>query len=367
MTLGTNLFVRYARQFLRNMSARNAIHFLIFFVTARCNCRCSTCFYWQELNAPEELSVDEIRRIARSVGNVHTLLLSGGEPFLRKDLFEICRIWIEENRLSILSIPTNGTQSDEVAGISERIAKEYPHLTLSVAVSLDGFKEHHDAIRGVDGVFDRAIETIRRLEALKRRYANLEVAVNTVITDRNADEIVPLMDYLYGQFSLDFHAFELLRGDYRDKAMGLPPLEKIRALHRSIAENRERYLRRRRTGLPGRIAVLGLLLFTQKMKEAFLETKRTPLACTAGKNIGVIDANGDVKLCELMPPIGNLKNMDYDFRALWNSGRAGEARGKITRTHCSCTHICFLSLSASRSLATVPRLLRYYRDYRKGR
>jgi len=357
-------FKRYTKQFLRNTFIKNNIQFLIFFVTARCNCRCGICFYWQELNKADELSFDEIKAISKSIGRVHTVLLSGGEPFLRNDLLEVCQLLIEQNKLSILSVPTNGTLPEAVAEFSEKILRKYPHLTLSIAVSLDGFRQTHDRIRGVNGIFDKATETLKELARLKCAYNNLEIVVNTVITNQNIAELTSFMDFVYEDFNVDYHEFELLRGEYKDKDFRLAPLDDIKYIHRRITKNRERYLERDRANPLDKLAIIGLLLFNQKMKERFLAKKRNPFMCSAGKNIGVIDAHGDIRLCELLAPVGNLRNAGYDFGTVWNSIQANELRNTIINKHCSCTHVCFIKLSGSSSFKTLLYILYYYLIYK---
>lgn len=353
-------FSRYSSQFLKNVFSRNRLEFLIFFTTSHCNCRCQICFYWQGLNKPDDLSVDEIKKISASIGTFRTLLLSGGEPFLRKDLFDICREFIENNRIAVLAVPTNGTFPDEAVGFCRRILKEYPKLVLSIAVSMDGFRELHDSVRGIDGIFDKAAATLNRLSGLKMRQRNLELIVNTVITTRNVGQLRPFMDFIFDNFDIDYHDFELLRGDYKDKNLALPPLEAIRQAHSLIIENRRRYLRRNKAGPLESFASLGLLNFSQSLKERFLSNRNALFVCSAGRNIGVIDANGDVRLCELQPAVGNLRDVDYDFPAVWNSKAANELRKKIKSTRCACTHVCFIKLTSSSYLKTLFYLIRSY-------
>jgi molybdenum cofactor biosynthesis enzyme MoaA len=73
---------------------RRPIH-LTFFVTRKCNAACPYCFYLKSVNShgsdAPELSLDEIRKVARSAGKLLWLAFSGGEIYLRKDLAEISR------------------------------------------------------------------------------------------------------------------------------------------------------------------------------------------------------------------------------------------------------------------------------------
>lgn len=348
---------RYSGQFLKNVFLRDKLEFLILFTTSDCNCRCEMCFYWRELNKPDDLSTGEMEKISRSIGKFRTLLLSGGEPFLRKDLYDVCRFFIENNAISALAVPTNGTFPEETAGFCGRILDEYPRLTLSVAVSMDGPGELHDSMRGVEGVFDKASATLIRLSELKKRHSKLELAVNTVITNRNIGQLKSFMDFVFEKFDIDYHDFELLRGDYKNRDLALPALESIQRAHALIVENRKRCLGRRKANPLESFANISLLNFSQALKERFLSDKRPLFVCSAGRNIGAIDANGDVRLCELTGPVGNLRDVDYDFYSLWNSKAADDLRKKIRDTRCACTHVCFIKLTASSYFRTIFHLI----------
>lgn len=353
-------FARYSTQLLKNAFVRNKLEFLIFFVTSNCNCRCSTCFYWQDLNKTSNLSVDEIKKISNSMGRFRTLLLSGGEPFLRDDLFEVCRPFIENNRISALTVPTNGILTEKIVRFSERILKAYPDLILSISISIDGFRELHDSIRGVDGVFDKAIKTLNELLKLKNRDSGLEVIVNTVITNRSIGQLENFMDFTFNNFDIDYHDFELLRGDYKDKNLYLPDLEKVHRTHNLIIRNRKRYLKRKNVNPLEYFAAISLLKMSQKLKERFLAKKRALYTCSAGRNIAVLDADGNVKLCELKPAVGNIKEANYDFPTVINSKEANRLKMSIKETNCSCTHVCFIKLTISSYFRTVFYLIYNY-------
>lgn len=354
---------RYSEQFSSNLFSANKLRFLILFVTSQCNCRCSTCFYWQRLNTGDNLSLEEIKKTSLSIGSLHTLLLSGGEPFLRKELLEICRIFIEQNKISILAVPTNGTLTGQILEFSEEVLRTYPKITLSIAVSLDGFKETHDSIRGMPGAFDKAVATLRGLAQIKQRYANLESGINTVITRNTLPELKSFMDMVYNDLPIDFQDFELLRGQYKDKNLELPSLDEIKLIHRAILKNRERYLVKAKSGKIESVAVISLLKFVNSIKERILSGKKTAFACSAGKNIGVIDANGEVRLCELKPPIGNLRDNNYDLPALLNSPFALAMKKDIRKNKCGCTHVCFIKLTVSHHLKTLWYLFSNYLTY----
>ncbi|MDD5174467.1 MAG: radical SAM protein [Candidatus Omnitrophica bacterium] len=361
---------RYAKRYIANYVAgflnKKTPQFLIFFVTSKCNCKCGTCFYWKDLAGRDDLTFEEIRRISGRMGEFRTLLLSGGEPFLRRDLYDICGLFIDNNRVHSITVPTNGIMKDEILAFVDKILKRYRDLLLTISVSIDGFQNTHDRIRGVDGAFYKATGTLKALAELKRSCRNLEVVVNTVITNQNASELPEFMEFVYKNFDIDYQDFEILRGDYRDKALSRPDISEIQDLHRLILKNREKYLSRSKAAPAEKIAVISLLAFVQEAKERFLKGNAPFLTCSAGKNIGVLYANGDISVCELLPPVGNLRNFGYDYWRAWNSAEANKLRDEIKNKRCGCTHVCFIKLTASYYIRSIFYLAKCYARYRYG-
>ena len=68
---------------------------LIFQATNKCNSKCLMCFKWQELNKSlgKELSISDIEHITKQLPNLSSVVIGGGEPFLRDDLPDICRLF----------------------------------------------------------------------------------------------------------------------------------------------------------------------------------------------------------------------------------------------------------------------------------
>jgi MoaA/NifB/PqqE/SkfB family radical SAM enzyme len=223
-------------------SPEGLLDYLILFVTARCNARCATCFYWREMDAaPPELSVEEIRRIAKPIGPLPTLLLSGGEPTLRTDLPEIVAAFYEANGLRYAGLPTNGLMPDRVRSLVEEIFRRCPEIRLDVNVSLDDLRERHDTIRGVPGNFDRALETIRAVCGMRRRFDSLYVNVETVLFSENWRNVRALLDFVRENLDVNGHYVELLRGNPRDGSLDLPPIKEIHRVHQLVMKNHVLY------------------------------------------------------------------------------------------------------------------------------
>ena len=112
--------------------------FLILFINSICNMKCEHCFYWQQLNSPDDLTFEEMVSLSEQLGPIENLNLSGGEPFLRKEFAEICKQFVRHNGVKEIYVPTNGYFTEKTI-TQVRATLEEPSLRLFVAeISLDG-------------------------------------------------------------------------------------------------------------------------------------------------------------------------------------------------------------------------------------
>ena len=156
-----------------------SIKHAILHVTNVCNMRCQHCFVDFE-EKPFDLTLDEFRTLARDLNDFIWLDIGGGEPSLRKDLAEVISFFRAEE----VSIPTNGWFPDKVVHMASSVSASIPGR-LIITVSLDGFEATHDEIRQL-GSFKKAVETLGRL----REVPGIRVKINTVVCERNADELI---------------------------------------------------------------------------------------------------------------------------------------------------------------------------------
>lgn len=353
---------KYLDFFLGKITGKIRWGYVIFFVTNRCNAKCRHCFYWQELNKKDDLSIEEISKISKNLGKVQVLLLSGGEPVLRDDLFEIISIFIKNNGTEVVSIPTNALSSQRIAEVVERLASSFPEVTFSVNPSIDNLYEKNDEIRGIKGAFDKSIETLHVLENLKNNHSNVELVINTTVSAFNYKDIDQMIEF-FKKFDITYHNFELLRGSPKEKNLTLPPLKEVKEIHAKAIRARNFYIERRKSGLLEKISVLGITKYTQSLKENVLNSGKFPFECSAGKNIIVIEPDGNVKLCELLPPVGNLKDYEYDIEQLLKSHSARQLSETVK--DCKCTHVCFINMSIANDNKTLYKIPYYYLQWKK--
>ena len=147
-------------------------------VTFRCNAKCMMCDSWR-LPGQDELTTEEVERIYAALPTVDVLRLTGGEPFLRKDLGAIVSLGVRHLDPRFIHITTNGFLTERIIDLAERRDLSVP---LQLLVSIDGVAGKHDDVRGVPGSYGRAMATIEEL-APRRRELNLQLAVNQTVVD----------------------------------------------------------------------------------------------------------------------------------------------------------------------------------------
>src|SRR6267378_6944326 len=107
-------------QLLRSTKREKRLGTVILFVTSHCNAFCKTCFYHAELNQPGDMTFDQIEKISRTMPAITDLWLSGGEPTLRRDVSEIIDVFVRQNGVNRIIIPTNALIKARVYEIVDR-------------------------------------------------------------------------------------------------------------------------------------------------------------------------------------------------------------------------------------------------------
>jgi MoaA/NifB/PqqE/SkfB family radical SAM enzyme len=306
---------------------------LVLFINSICNMKCEHCFYWTSLNKRDDLAQDEIFALSDSLGRVENLSLSGGEPFLRQEFAAICRKFIQTNGVRQIYVPTNAYYTERTVAALRDVLKE-PTLDLfAVEISLDGMAEFHDTFRVAPHSFAKAMETYDALAALQREDPRLRIHAISTATDVNVDEIRKLTGYLFERCpQMDHHNLALIRGDRKNAALNGPDLGEYEALYAHV----------RRVWAPREHGRYGSVVepMLQWAKVETVKQRRQVVPCTAGRLTGVVYANGDVSVCELHKPIGNLRR--NTFPEIWHSPEAQRLRQSIARNECHCTTEVFL-------------------------
>ena len=323
---------RLSYQALRHVPRRTP-PFLIVFINSICNLTCEHCFYWRNLNRRDDLTLPEFERLSRELGDFENLNLSGGEPFLRPEFAEIVSLFLTNNAVKEVYVPTNGYYTSRTEEHVLKVLRSPSLRLLACELSLDGMPEYHNRFRGNPRSFEKALETYDALARVQRDDPRLRIHAISTATHENMDELRQLTEFLYARCpAMDHHNLAIIRGDRKNASLRGPLLEQYRALYANV---REMWAEREAGRYGGIVEPL-----LQWAKCRTIEADAQIVPCAAGRLTGVIYANGDVGLCETHPPVGNLR--EKSFWEIWDSSEADALRAQIRARACHCTNEVFL-------------------------
>jgi len=278
--------------------------------TKRCNLGCIHCRASATPEAPpEELTTDEALAFVRSLASFASadafagpiLVLSGGEPLFRNDLFEIAR---EATGLGLrVALATNGTLvSDEVA------AKVHASGVARASVSLDGATAAvHDAFRARSGAFDLAVAGLERLQA-----AGVETQINTTVVRHNVDTLPDVLELALELGVRALHLFLLVPvgcGVEIAEDQMISPARYEQVLEWLFAESARAPIELKATCAPHYFRII-----RQHARESGVKLPRgegmsaMTKGCLAGQHVCFISHSGEVYPCGYLPvSSGNIR------------------------------------------------------------
>ncbi len=199
-----------------------------FGVTDRCVLKCPHCYRDASPVSYNELKYEDCTRIIDEIASVGTriLIFSGGEPLLRNDILDL--ISYASSKKITCAIATSGLLIDENA--VRNLAKAGLKY---VAISLDSTRpEVHDAFRGIEGLWRKAIESIRLF-----KDNNITVQVNFTLCKINKTEILEIVD-LCAKLGVDhlhiFHIVPTGRASSKFRDLMLEPSEVLELCLRAV-------------------------------------------------------------------------------------------------------------------------------------
>ena len=270
-------------------------------ITQSCNLKCAHCrASATEKRSKEELSGDSARQFLKSVSEIGhpIIILTGGEPLLREDLFELADMAHGYCLPCVLA--TNGTL------LTDTIAQKIKNSPIKrVSISIDGATANdHDSFRGVSGAYDAAILGIKKL-----KQAGVDFQINTTITNRNSDQLERIADFAYNLKAVAFHIFLLVptgRGIMlKNEAVSAAEYENI--LHRFYKLDQRIPLEMKATCAPH---------YYRIVKQIGGEMPGITKGCLGGTGFCFVSYKGDVCPCGYLPLVaGNIKSQD--FKDIW--------------------------------------------------
>lgn len=292
-------------------------------VTDMCNSRCKTCNIWKVYKAnpkkvSKELTLDEYKEIFKNFKKLFWVTITGGEPFLRKDLKEIIISLYNTAKPDFLTIATNGTMGEKIVKDIRHILKKCPETTIFINLSLDGIDKLHDSIRGMNSNCKKVMNTLKVLKKIKSK--KLFIGINTVISKYNVNHIEELYEFVRRKIRPDSHIFELAENR-----------SKLYNLKLKLSPRKKDYKK-----------VIGFII--SKLKEENKEGKldlikslrieyynslligKFPKGLEGIASAYIMNDGGVWVSYSKKYIIGNLRNSKYDFNKIWFSEKGKKIR-----------------------------------------
>ncbi len=321
-------------------------------VTHRCNSRCITCDMWQK-KSPPEMDTDHALDVIRQLKDLNVLhiSISGGEPFLRKDIFEILAAAKGEGFK--VSINTNAWLLDE-----DKVRKLCEMGIESTYISLDGAtSETNDKIRGIKGGYERVLECVRLFN--KHKHINgSRVYINTTINHINVSELKELARVVVSSGADGWTMSVVQNVDiYKPQEEVLLTKDDVDEINAAMREIRQKHSRL----LPHMVE------YFQNFGNSVLHPCRLyRYRCVAGYLTMMIHPNGDVFPCPVaFAKAGNV--LERPIREIWYDGMQGIRKRIKEGKHPICWFDCVAPMNLLMWYASPlrwykllnPRLLKY--------
>lgn len=297
-------------------------------VTYKCNAKCHMCNTWQYPSKNK----DEVtpRDLEKLPGGYRFANVTGGEPFLRKDIEDILEVVLSKTDRLVVS--TNGFYTDKILAAAERF---FPKM--GVRISIEGLPAANDELRGLKNGFDHGLRTLLGL----RQMGLEDIGFGTTVSDRNAEDMVELYElaeamglefataamhntYYFHKFDNEFHDVEMISGQFK------------RVAERLLKTNRPKNWFR--------------AYFNYGLANYIRGNERL-LPCEVGSDLFFMDPYGEIRPCNGMEEsMGNIRAQSFDN--IWNSEAAQNVRAKVGKCNKQCWMVGSAAPAMKKDLAS---------------
>ena len=266
-------------------------------INNECNLNCKHCRV-SEKNDNEKLSLKEAKSLLAECwyNGITMLNLSGGEPFLREDIFEILDY---AEKFEDIVITTNGTLLNE-----EKCKKLSTYKNIKLSISLDGLEETHDKFRRKKGAFKKVIDI---LPVLNKN--NIKYAIKYTLSKETAKDAIELLNLVAKMGAKEFNVRRVIVAGNANKDMVLSN-DEYKNIIRELIRNCRKLNVKFRTGDPLLIPIFSEIWGIDIKND---DLSKIYAGCQAGDEIIYIDYKGNVGACSYIPKFAdNIKDKPLD-------------------------------------------------------
>ncbi len=309
-------------------------------LTGACNLECVHCrASATKTPSPDELSTDEAKHLIDDIASFAKpiIILSGGEPLVRDDVYEIAQYGTDKGLRMVLA--TNGIL------VTREVAKRLKDAGIKrVSISIDGANaKTHDEFRGMPGAFEGALKGINTL-----KEAGLSLQINTTITKRNLDEVPKILDLTLELGADALHIFMLVPTGRGEVLAGeeVSPEEYERVLNWLYDTQKRAKIQLKATCAPHYFRIMHQ---RAKQEGALVEPREEGFSamtkgCLAGTGFCFISRTGEVYPCGYLPVlVGDIRRQS--FWEIWRNSKifielrdSSRLKGKCGR--CEFRRVC---------------------------
>lgn len=305
ISLGKKIYLEIFKKYHDKKVREHKLTTLFWECTLRCNAACKHCGSdCKTSSAFKDMPIEDFIKVIENISphinpNKTFIIFTGGECLIRTDLEEAGK---ELNKRGFpWGIVTNGMLLSP-----QRIHSLIDAGMHSVTISLDGFKEDHNWLRGNDSCFQKAIESIKCIV----KEPGIVYDVVTCANKRNFDYLPEFRDYL---ISIGVKAWRIFTIFPVGRAANIPELQ--------LSDSQFTHLMEfiKETRLKGKIKLsYGCEGFLGRYE---MEVRNNAFECNAGINIASVLADGSISACPSIRANYNQGNIyRHDFWDVWNNG-----------------------------------------------
>tara|TARA_B100001250_G_C19789454_1_gene785731 strand:- start:793 stop:1833 length:1041 start_codon:yes stop_codon:yes gene_type:complete len=340
--------INIAQRVFKSLVIGQVPNYAIVYVDGRCNMHCNFCCYaaMDARNSSNVMPSDWGRVFKRAKSLLH-LTITGGEPFLRKDLTEIISEIIKSSGVPRVSIKSNGFYIKRIKEYIPELINKHKNTEFTLSISLDGPKDIHDKVRNFKGAYDKVVETVNYMERY-RKEKNFFLRLASVLTNETKEFLPDFLNQT-DKWPIDFHEVILVRDIPDEEQL------KLKDVYQKLSESQQKKSSKNwKKSFNGKI-------FDKLYKETIkrLDKNKNHSPCVAGSRFVEIFPDGVVRGCEI-EKLWNISNIgkvekEKDIVDILNSKKAKDF-AKFAK-NCSCTFECANAISTVYDTKNWPSLV----------